>query len=46
MQQGEITLDSTQEGGIDKLKRTSETGGFGGTEFSKLNHILATFSPM
>jgi hypothetical protein len=38
MQQGEISFTCTQEGGIDKLKRKSQTGGFGGTEFSKLNH--------
>jgi hypothetical protein len=34
MAHGEITLDCTQEGGIDKLERYSETGGFGGSEFS------------
>lgn len=46
MQQGEISFTCTQEGGIDKLKRKSQTGGFGGTEFSKLNHILVNLPTM
>jgi hypothetical protein len=37
MQQGEISFTCIQEGVIDKLIRKSQTGGFGGTEFSKLN---------
>ena len=37
MQQGEISFTCVQEGGIDKLIRKFQTGGFGGTEFSKLN---------
>src|SRR5215207_3508757 len=46
MQQGEISFDCAQEGGIDKLKRKSQTGGFGGAEFSKLNHIPINFGRM
>lgn len=37
MQQGEISFTCVREEGIDKLIRKSQTGGFGGTEFSKLN---------
>ena len=43
MQQGKISFVCVQEGGVDKLKKTSQTGGFGGSEFSKLNHILFSF---
>ena len=37
MQHGEISFTCIRDGAVDKLIRKYQIGGFGGTEFSKLN---------